>query len=117
MAPNPIIKWRMAIPIIVAQVKEVLSGTYSSTAFIDTSSSICQSLLQDAVAAANAIQLSDRLDTLMSSGLINLLLDLFKIDLKPINETTVRLKCLALGTMTQLLKGISSPTSEFKRLS
>lgn len=108
MAPNPIIKWKMAIPIIVAQVKEVLSGTYSSTAFIDTSSSICQSLLQDAVAAANAIQLSDRLDTLMSSGLINLLLDLFKIDLKPINETTVRLKCLALGTMTQLLKGISS---------
>ncbi|EFO61544.1 Hypothetical protein GLP15_3152 [Giardia lamblia P15] len=111
MAPNPIIKWKMAIPIIVAQVKEVLSGTYSSTAFIDTSSSICQSLLQDAVAASNAISLSDRLDTLISSGLISLLLDLFRIDLKPINETTVRFKCLALGTMTQLLKGISSGES------
>lgn len=98
----------MAISIIVSQVKEVLSGTYSSTAFIDTSSSICQSLLQDAVTAANAVPLSDRLDTLMSSGLITLLLDLFKIDLKPINETTVRLKCLSLGTMTQLLEGISS---------
>lgn len=111
MAPNPIIKWKMAIPIIVAQVKEVLSGTYSSTAFIDTSSSICQSLLQDAVAASNAIPLSDRLDVLISSGLVALLLDLFRIDLKPINETTVRFKCLALGTMTQLLKGISSGES------
>ncbi|TNJ28347.1 hypothetical protein GMRT_14137 [Giardia muris] len=91
----------MALRIIAEQLSSVARGDGAGSNFIDLGVDICQSLLDEALRILASLQ-TDPVAELVGSRFLAALLDVYSLELRPITDITMQLKCLALRALVAI---------------
>lgn len=104
----------MALRIIAEQLSSVARGDGAGSNFLDLGVDICQSLLDEALRILTSLQ-TDPVTELVGSRFLAALLDVYSLELRPITDITMQLKCLSLRALVAIQQTLS-PTQAVQLL-